>query len=171
MSRAYVGNLDPQVSERELEAEFRVYGALKNVWIARRPTGDAFVEFDDRRDALDAIRALDGKNGWHVELFHNSRGEGGGGRGRGPRGGDNLNCYECGEPGHFVREYHSKVGARGVGSSRLRSSSPRHCRSPSHGRLSYSPRYSFRGRKSPPRRRISPLCDRTCSRSPSYRHA
>ena len=29
MSRVYVGNLDPRVSERELEDEFRVYGVLK----------------------------------------------------------------------------------------------------------------------------------------------
>jgi len=31
-----------------------------SVWVARRPPGYAFVEFDDRRDAIDAIRALDG---------------------------------------------------------------------------------------------------------------
>lgn len=29
MSRVYVGNLDPRVSERELEDEFRVYGVLR----------------------------------------------------------------------------------------------------------------------------------------------
>lgn len=33
-----------------------------SVWVARRPPGYAFIEFDDKRDALDAIRALDGKN-------------------------------------------------------------------------------------------------------------
>lgn len=32
-----------------------------SVWVARKPPGYAFVEFDDRRDALDAIRALDGE--------------------------------------------------------------------------------------------------------------
>ncbi|KAG4924406.1 hypothetical protein JHK87_049946 [Glycine soja] len=31
-----------------------------SVWVARRPPGYAFIEFDDRRDALDAIQALDG---------------------------------------------------------------------------------------------------------------
>ncbi|WCJ24291.1 Serine/arginine-rich splicing factor 3 [Euphorbia peplus] len=30
-----------------------------SVWVARRPPGYAFVEFDDCRDAMDAIRALD----------------------------------------------------------------------------------------------------------------
>lgn len=29
MSRVYVGNLDPRVSERELEDEFRVFGVIR----------------------------------------------------------------------------------------------------------------------------------------------
>lgn len=29
MSRVYVGNLDPRVSERDIEDEFRVYGVLR----------------------------------------------------------------------------------------------------------------------------------------------
>ncbi|GKU87470.1 hypothetical protein SLEP1_g1862 [Rubroshorea leprosula] len=60
MSRVYVGNLDPRVSERELEDEFRVFGVIRSVWVARRPPGYAFIDFDDRRDADDAIRELDG---------------------------------------------------------------------------------------------------------------
>jgi hypothetical protein len=31
-----------------------------SVWVARRPPGYAFIDFDDRRDAQDAIRDLDG---------------------------------------------------------------------------------------------------------------
>ncbi|GAV71191.1 LOW QUALITY PROTEIN: RRM_1 domain-containing protein [Cephalotus follicularis] len=168
MSRVYVGNLDPRVSERELEDEFRMYGVLRSVWVARRPPGYAFIEFDDRRDAMDAIRGLDGKNGWRVELSHNSKG-GGGGRGGGGRGrgGEDLKCYECGEPGHFA-ECRLRIGSRGLGSGRRRSPSPRRRRSPSYGygRRSYSPR----GRRSPRRRSISPRRGRSYSRSP-YRHA
>jgi arginine/serine-rich splicing factor 7 len=59
MTRVYVGNLDPRVTERELEDEFKAFGVLRNVWVARRPPGYAFLEFDDERDALDAISALD----------------------------------------------------------------------------------------------------------------
>eukprot|EP00897_Mesotaenium_endlicherianum_P008747 jgi/Mesen1/7900/ME000420S07052 len=143
MARLYVGNVDPRATERELEDEFRAYGVLRSVWVARKPPGFAFVDFDDPRDAQDAVRGMNGKQGWRVET---ARGAGG------PRGrGEEMRCYECGETGHLARECRMRVGAGGAGTGvrrgrDSRSPPPRARRSPSYGR----------GSRSPPRVRRSP---------------
>lgn len=58
--KVYVGNLGSSASKHEVENSFEKYGQLRNVWVARNPPGFAFVEFEDRRDAEEAVRALDG---------------------------------------------------------------------------------------------------------------
>ncbi|KAK3533329.1 hypothetical protein QTP70_016035 [Hemibagrus guttatus] len=60
-TKVYVGNLGTGAGKGELERAFSYYGPLRTVWIARNPPGFAFVEFDDPRDAEDAVRGLDGK--------------------------------------------------------------------------------------------------------------
>ncbi|CAH0552631.1 unnamed protein product [Brassicogethes aeneus] len=58
--KVYVGNLGSSASKHEIESAFSKYGPLRNVWVARNPPGFAFVEFEDTRDAEDAVRGLDG---------------------------------------------------------------------------------------------------------------
>uniref|UniRef100_A0A1Q3FUM1 Putative rna-binding protein 1 n=1 Tax=Culex tarsalis TaxID=7177 RepID=A0A1Q3FUM1_CULTA len=58
--KVYVGNLGSSASKHEIESAFGKYGPLRNVWVARNPPGFAFVEFEDKRDAEDACRSLDG---------------------------------------------------------------------------------------------------------------
>lgn len=57
--RVYVGNLAPDCRERDLEKFFKGYGRLGEV-IVRNDFG--FVDFDDHRDADDAVSELDGKD-------------------------------------------------------------------------------------------------------------
>lgn len=59
--KVYVGDLGSSASKQDLEDAFGYYGPLKNVWVARHPPGFAFVEFEDPRDADDAVRGLDGR--------------------------------------------------------------------------------------------------------------
>uniref|UniRef100_A0A3Q1FBH3 Serine/arginine-rich splicing factor 3 n=1 Tax=Acanthochromis polyacanthus TaxID=80966 RepID=A0A3Q1FBH3_9TELE len=60
--KVYVGNLGNNGNKTELERAFGYYGPLRSVWVARNPPGFAFVEFEDPRDASDAVRELDGRN-------------------------------------------------------------------------------------------------------------
>lgn len=59
--KVYVGNLGHNGNKNELERTFGYYGPLRSVWVARNPPGFAFVEFEDSRDASDAVRELDGR--------------------------------------------------------------------------------------------------------------
>jgi len=90
--KVYVGNLGSSASKYEIENSFTKYGPLRNVWVARNPPGFAFVEFEDRRDAEDAVRGLDGTRccGTRIRVEMSSgrtrrddkRPRGGGGRSR-----------------------------------------------------------------------------------------
>lgn len=54
-TKVYVGNLGTDAGKGKLEKAFRCYGPLRTMWIARNPPGFAFVEFQDPRDAEDAV--------------------------------------------------------------------------------------------------------------------
>ncbi|VDM96322.1 unnamed protein product [Thelazia callipaeda] len=58
--KVFVGGLPNDASTEEIEDTFSKYGRIKKVWLARRPPGFAFVEFEDSRDAEDAVKGLDG---------------------------------------------------------------------------------------------------------------
>ncbi|XP_010556739.1 PREDICTED: serine/arginine-rich-splicing factor SR34 [Tarenaya hassleriana] len=75
----YVGNLPGDIREREVEDLFSKYGPVVQIdlKIPPRPPGYAFVEFEDARDAEDAIHGRDGYDfdghRLRVELAHGGR--------------------------------------------------------------------------------------------------
>ena len=57
--RVYIGNLGSDVRERDIEKFFKGFGKLGEISIKN---GYGFVDFDDYRDADDAVHDLDGKD-------------------------------------------------------------------------------------------------------------
>ncbi|KAL0053815.1 hypothetical protein WJX82_011200 [Trebouxia sp. C0006] len=167
--KVYIGGLPAGTTEADIERQFTKYGTLSSVWVARKPPGFAFVEYADSRDSEDAVRAMDGFNGWRVE--HSRAGAP---KPRQPSYGGSYsdrNAYS----------YSDRDRGR---SGRDRSPPTRRRRSPSYDRSRRrSPSYDRSRRRSlsydrrrrspspPPRRRRSPSPDRArgISDSPSRR--
>ncbi|GAB5569891.1 serine/arginine-rich splicing factor 7 isoform X1 [Prionailurus iriomotensis] len=157
-TKVYVGNLGTGAGKGELERAFSYYGPLRTVWIARNPPGFAFVEFEDPRDAEDAVRGLDGKvicgSRVRVELSTGMPRRSRFDRPPARRPFDpNDRCYECGEKGHYAYDCHRYSRRR-----RSRSRSRSHSRS--RGRRYSRSRSRSRGRRS---RSASPRRSRSVS--------
>ena len=56
----FIGGLRDDANRYDIEDVFVKYGPVRDVWVARKPPGFAFVEMEDPRDAEDAARGLDG---------------------------------------------------------------------------------------------------------------
>uniref|UniRef100_A0A8C2K906 Serine and arginine rich splicing factor 5b n=1 Tax=Cyprinus carpio TaxID=7962 RepID=A0A8C2K906_CYPCA len=87
-SRIFIGRLNPSAREKDVERFFKGYGRIRDIDLKR---GFGFVEFDDPRDAEDAVYELDGKElcNERVTIEHaRVRLRGGRGRGGGGGGGD-----------------------------------------------------------------------------------
>ncbi|KAE8587424.1 hypothetical protein XENTR_v10021967 [Xenopus tropicalis] len=87
--RVFIGRLSPHARERDVEKFFKGYGRIREINLKN---GFGFVEFDDHRDADDAVYELNGKvlcnERVTIEHARNRRGRGGmmgGGGGGGGR--------------------------------------------------------------------------------------
>ncbi|CAB1418551.1 unnamed protein product [Pleuronectes platessa] len=56
--RVFIGRLSPHARERDVEKFFKGYGRIREINLKN---GFGFVEFDDHRDADDAVYELNGK--------------------------------------------------------------------------------------------------------------
>mmetsp|Transcript_14466 Transcript_14466/g.24744 ORF Transcript_14466/g.24744 Transcript_14466/m.24744 type:complete len:91 (+) Transcript_14466:65-337(+) len=89
MARIFVGELSEKISEQELEDMFAKFGHIRKISMK---AGFGFVDYDDHRDADDAVRDMDGVEvegrRLRVEIARGRdrrMGGGGGGGGRGER--------------------------------------------------------------------------------------
>jgi len=82
--KVYLGNIPDDTRDRDVEKLFKSYGRIRNVVIKRNEQGTyGFCEFDDMRDAQDAVKDLDGTRflGSRIKIEH-ARDSRAGGRGR-----------------------------------------------------------------------------------------
>ncbi|KZS02794.1 Serine/arginine-rich splicing factor 1, partial [Daphnia magna] len=91
-ARIYVGNLPPDIRTKDIEDLFYKFGKIAYIDLKnRRGPPFAFVEFEDPRDAEDAVHARDGYDydGYRlrVEFPRGSQNSGGGHRGSSGRSG------------------------------------------------------------------------------------
>ncbi|KAJ3191079.1 hypothetical protein HK101_008102 [Irineochytrium annulatum] len=102
--KVYVGRLPPNAQKRDLEELFGKYGRILSVEI--KQGGFAFVEFDEVRDAEDAIKGLNGYpfegDRLMVEFSRRAANAPGHHGGSGPGG--SSTCFVCGSQGHWARE-------------------------------------------------------------------
>ncbi|KAF7282105.1 splicing factor 2 [Rhynchophorus ferrugineus] len=88
--RIYVGNLPPDIRTKDIQDLFYKFGKVTFVDLKnRRGPPFAFVEFEDPRDAEDAVHARDGYDydGYRLRVEFPRGGGSGGSRGSGFRGG------------------------------------------------------------------------------------
>jgi arginine/serine-rich splicing factor 7 len=99
MSRIYVGHLASRTRERDLDEVFDKYGRIRRI---EMKNGYAFIEYDDYRDADDAVYDMHGRtlDGARLRVEH---ARGSGGSRRDERRGDGR-CYNCGKEGHWARD-------------------------------------------------------------------
>lgn len=138
--KVYVGNLGSNAARGEIEEAFSKYGTLRNVWVARNPPGFAFVEFEDPRDAEDAVRALDGVRlcGARVKVEMSTgkrRNNGFGDRGRDRRGPPPRRGYSPRRSRSRSRDrFRDRRSSRSVSRDRVRRDSRSRSRSPSYSK-------------------------------------
>jgi len=92
----YVAGFSRRTNEDDLEDSFRKYGKIRDVVIKK---GYAFIEFDDYRDAEDAVDDMDGRYLDDHKLTVQIAGQKLSRNTKGPQ--ENDKCYKCGKTGHW----------------------------------------------------------------------
>ncbi|XP_074603096.1 cold-inducible RNA-binding protein-like isoform X2 [Brevipalpus obovatus] len=98
-NRVFIGGISSSTSKEAIEKEFAKYGRLNSVWVAQNPPGFAFVEFEDDRDASEAVKNLNGTSPFDSSKIRVEHSRDRGSRGRGGYRGGGGSSYGRGGGG------------------------------------------------------------------------
>ncbi|PRP87624.1 hypothetical protein PROFUN_04651 [Planoprotostelium fungivorum] len=103
MSRLYVGRLSSRTRERDLEDDFSRFGRITRLDMKN---GFAFIEYNDPKDADDAVRDMHGRtlDGSNIIVERAKGTEKGPGGRRGEDAPSGTKCFNCGNTGHWARD-------------------------------------------------------------------
>ncbi|KAI8832632.1 putative alternative splicing factor SRp20/9G8 [Chytriomyces cf. hyalinus JEL632] len=100
----FLGRLPTELKVRDLEDIFDRFGRISRLDIKRGASFNfGFIEFEDKRDAEDALNETDGKElsefGTRLVVEWAK-----GGGSRGGKDGVSTECFKCGREGHWARD-------------------------------------------------------------------
>ncbi|XP_070199571.1 uncharacterized protein [Littorina saxatilis] len=101
-TRVHVGSLSTSTNLRDLREEFRRFGEILDMWMAKTQPCFAFIVYRTRDQALKAIKRMDGETVQSRRIRVTMARP----RTKGTRSGafnPYLRCYQCGKRGHFSR--------------------------------------------------------------------
>ncbi|KAF6030259.1 hypothetical protein EB796_011431 [Bugula neritina] len=123
--RLHLADIGTRPDKYTIEKSFSKYGKILETWVAENPPCFAFIVFQEKEDAEDALEEMNGATmfGQRIRVsWAKPRNKGGRAAAAGgsdmrsfsrPSYGNDMRCYNCGRFGHLARNCYDRRSFRG----------------------------------------------------------